>query len=346
MDRVSVVIPTRNRRDLVQALLLNLRAQTVTPAEIIVVDDGSEDGTAEAAVELGARVIEGRTLGFARAVNLGVQASRHQWVAVLNNDLELESEWLARLLEAAEAARAWFACGKLLDFRRAGRIDGTFDLLSRGACAWRAGHGRPDGPLWNCPRTVQFAGFTAVLLRRELFERVGWLDERFHSYLEDVEFCLRCALAELHGVYVPAARGRHAGSATLGRWSRESVRLIARNQLWLIAKHYPDGWFKLYGRAVVAAQWLWGLTAARHGAFGAYLRGKQQGWQGFRDIRESSPRPKAPERLQAVLRDSERQIRSLQEQGGWDWYWRAYFLAVGSGGADSGAAPGPAGAVA
>jgi len=334
MRRVTVVIPSRNRRDLLEALLPRLRRQTAAPAEILVVDDGSSDGSAEAAAQLGARVIRlPHPAGFAAAVNCGLRETRTYWAAVLNNDVEPAEDWLERLLRAAESHSAWFATGKLLQQAEPERIDGTFDALCRGGCAWRVGHGRRDGAPWNQVRQICFTGFTAALLRRELFEKVGYLEERFQSYLEDVEFCLRCAVAGCRGIYAPEARGRHAGSATLGRWRSETVRLIARNQLLLVAKHYPEDWRKRYGRAVLAAQALWGLVAARHGRLRAYFRGKQEGMQMFRLFRSAGSRRADPERLAAVLAESEAEIRRLQDQTGWDAYWKLYFRLAGTPGA-------------
>ena len=71
--------------------------------------------------------------------------------------------------------------------------------------------------MWDRPRTVRFVPFTATLFRTDLFRKIGGLDERFRSYLEDVDFCLRCAKHGYHGMYVPRAVATHEGSATLGR---------------------------------------------------------------------------------------------------------------------------------
>lgn len=329
MERASVLIPNWNGRARLEGLLVRLREQTLAPAQVVVADDGSDDGSAEAAARLGAEVVRLKQhRGFAAAVNAGWRACREEWIALLNNDVAPAPDWLERLVEAAGAHKAWFACGKLLRGGDARRLDGTFDLVCRGATAWRAGAERADGPLWDRPRRIRFAGFAATLVRRELFEVAGPLEERFQSYLEDVEFCLRCALRGLDGVYVPQARGSHAGSATLGRWSAAGVRLIARNQLLLVARHYPPDWKRRFGRAVLAAQALWGLLALRRGVFRAWLEGKQEGLKMFRSMRASA-QPADPVHLAALLSESEQEILALQQQAGWDPYWRLYFLLAG-----------------
>ncbi len=153
-------------------------------------------------------------------------------------------------------------------------IDGTYDALCCGGTAWRCGSGCPDGPLWNVEKRIGFAPFTAVLARKAFFDAAGFLEEGFGSYLEDVEFGIRCAKRGLFGVYVPDAVAFHRGSATLGYWHPATVRRIARNQLLLVARHYPQGWFRRYGWKVIVAQGLWGLVALRHGSLWAWIQGR------------------------------------------------------------------------
>ncbi len=123
------------------------------------------------------------------------QAATGDWIAILNNDVEIADDWLARLLGRALARDAWFAAGKLVASQRPAYLDGAWDAMCRGACAWRCGAARPDGPIWNRERNIRLAPFTAALFRAELFRRVGLLDDLFESYLEHVDFGIRCAIA-------------------------------------------------------------------------------------------------------------------------------------------------------
>ena len=173
----------------------------------------------------------GRNRGFAAAVNRGVEASRSEWIAILNNDVILDSRWLEELLAAVKPEDVHFGTGKILRADDASTIDATFDEVSRGACAWRCGTARPDAPAWNEPRTIRIAPMTAALFRRTLFQEIGALDETFESYLEDVDFGLRCAFAGRSGVYTPAAVARHIGSATSGEWNKDTVRRMLVDQL-------------------------------------------------------------------------------------------------------------------
>ncbi len=324
MAEVTAVIPTWNQRELLVRLLRDLGRQTRPPMEVIVVDNGSMDDSVAAASRHGARVISlGRNVGFCSAVNRGIRESRGDWVAILNNDVRLEPGWLERLMDAAQATGAWFAAGKIYREGSPATLDATFDAISRAACAWRCGQGRTDGPAWSQGREVSFIPFTAALLRKELFHRVGLLDEEFESYLEDVDFGLRCAVSGHTGRYVPQAVAHHRGSATLGAWHPDTVRRMARNQVLLVAKHYPPHWWIRFGWPVLIGQLLWGFVAARHGRGWAYLRGKLDGLRRFRRLRRQT-RPAA--NLDRVLRQSEDAIHRLQQETGFDRYWRAYFL--------------------
>lgn len=327
MSGVTVVVPNWNRRDLVERLLDRLCNQTHPIQDIVIVDNGSHDGSVELARSKGARVIAlEENKGFAAAVNRGIREARTEWVAIVNNDVDPAPDWLSKLAKAVSRPRVWFATGKLRNAAQPARIDGTFNLINRGACAWQAGSGREDGPLWNEPRRIHFAPLTAGLFRAELFRKVGLLDERFGSYLEDVDFGLRCAMRGCYGVYAPEASATHIGSATLGAWSTETVRLIARNQVLLLARHYPARYLVRYAWPIFVSQLLWGFLAARHGRGLAYLRGKLQGMALFWGVRRQAAREGLCRRgLSKVIEHSEIEIYRLQKRCGFDAYWRLYF---------------------
>jgi len=331
MRAVAVVIPNWNGAKLLEQFLPSVFQQTLPPARVVVVDNGSADGSVEMARRLGAEVIEmGSNRGFAAAVNRGVAETSEPLIAIVNNDARLAPDWLMRLTQAMEETGAHLATGKILSERQPDTIDGAFDLLSRGGTAWRAGAGMPDAVFSaseKVRRMVSFVSLTAALVRREAFERAGPLDEEFESYLEDVEFSLRCARLGLQSVYEPGAVAWHRGSATLGAWHADTTRRIARNQVMLVAKHFPDGW---PWRAVLVGQLLWGAVAMRHGAGVAYWRGKWQGWRGYAAWRKRSNWARREDGIAEILGASEADMARLQKQTGWQSYWRCYFRLAGT----------------
>lgn len=318
------MVPVWNGRERLLRLLDKLAGQSHPIAEILVIDNGSTDGAPEGAGQQGARVLEmGFNAGFSRAVNRGVEACRTELVAIVNSDVEPAPDWLARLVEAMRDREVWFATGKTMQAADPHRVDGAYDTICRGACPWRAGSGRRDGPAFSSRRKIRLASATATVYRTELFRLVGGFDPVFESYLEDVDFSLRCACRGLGGVYVPEAKALHEGSASLGRWHADSVRRMARNQLYLVAKHYPPPLLLRFAWPILVAQGLWGLVTLRHGALQACLKGK---WEGARNFSALRPRSYPDCDLSQLLRESEREIREVQRQTGFDWYWRLYFL--------------------
>lgn len=314
---VAAVIPHWNRRDLLDPLLTSLNAQTVPFDKIILVDNGSTDDSAEFAERNNATVLRlEKNLGFAAAVNRGIASTNADWIAILNNDVTLAPNWLEQILKT----EASFATGKILNAADHSLIDATFDEISRAACAWRCGQGRPDAPVWNLPRTIRMAPMTAAIFRRSLFTELGPLDENFGSYLEDVDFGIRCALAGFEGEYVPSAVAYHRGSATLGMWNKDTVKRIARNQILLTCKYFQGQprW------PIVAGQMLWGLVALRHFRGASYVRGKISGWNAARALYREKITI-SEDRISRFANSSEQQIFALQKQTGFDRYWRVYF---------------------
>jgi GT2 family glycosyltransferase len=313
----TAIIPVHNRADLLASLLDTIARQTVPFAETIVVDNASTDGAAELARARGCRVIAmNENAGFARAVNTGWKAASTEWVAILNSDVELDARWLACL--SGIAGSTSFVTGTILDATNRRTVDGTYDLVSRAACAWRAGHG--DNAQQGSITPIAIAPATACLFRRDTLARLGGFDETFGSYLEDVDLGLRCLRRGFTGVYVPDALAWHHGSATLGRWNPRVVRLISRNQLLLVARHFDRALFRSCLWPIVAGQLLWGLAALRHGRPLAWLAGKIDGLRGFR--LDAAPCP----RLREFLSSSECEIQRRAQ----DPYWRWYFRLTGS----------------
>lgn len=313
-QEVTAVIPVFNGRELLRKLLASIFAQTVPFQEVIVVDNGSSDGARELAQEFGCRVISmGYNAGFAKAVNRGTQEAGTGWVAILNSDVELAADWVEQCLRVEPQGS--FVTGKLLKSSDTAILDGTYDLLSRSGCAWRAGHGQPDGG--DCePVRIFLAPGTACIFQRDVLASLGSFDETFESYLEDVDLGLRCVRAGFWGFYVPRARATHAGSATFGAWNARVVRLISRNQLLLIAKHYDSRLFRRWWWPILVGQMLWGLLAVRHGAGIAWLRGKWEALRGFRFTGEAS------REIEEFIRSSEAEIRSRAGGAYWRWYFR------------------------
>ena len=163
-----------------------------------------------------------------------------------------------------------------------------------------------------------------------------------------MDFGLRCAALGLAGRYVPAATAWHRGSAALGRWHRDTVRRIARNQVYLIARHYPPRLRRRWMWPILVAQVSWGAVALGHGRGWAWLLGKWEGcwaWWGRQSVpivcRQTTKGDGPPHRSQTTksdgLPDWEKVLEVLCEsgeraiRGAPGFYWRLYFLLTGGG---------------
>lgn len=312
---VAAVIPVHNGAGLLRRLLATIEDQTIALAEIVVVDNASTDGAPELARSSGCRVIGmSENAGFARAVNRGWRSTQCEWIAILNSDVELDSRWLERLLDAA--TNASFATGMILSAADHRVVDGTYDLVSRAGCAWRAGFGERARDSVRESFPISIAPATACLFRREVLDRLNGFDEGFISWLEDVDLGLRCLREGLTGVFVPHAIAYHHGSATFGKWDPRAVRLISRNQLMLVARHYDPALFRSCFWAILMGQLLWGLVALRHGRLLAWLGGKVEA------IRTFHLRGSSSQRLREFLAASETEIRGRARDPYWRWYFR------------------------
>jgi GT2 family glycosyltransferase len=330
MNTISVVIPTWNRADLLQSVLGNLAEQTRQPDEIVVVDNGSRDNSADIARAHGARVIRyEENRGFAVAVNEGISQSKGDWILILNNDVVLRRDWIERLTASVWRESSAFGVGKLLRPDGSDEIDGSWDLVSRAAYAWRCGYGKKDGSVWSSRRTIHFAPMTAALFSRKVFETIGLLETRFESYYEDVDFGVRCALAGISGTYEPAAVGTHMSKTTLGKSSYRVYFLSGRNQVLILAKYYSTRTLLRFAWPILVGQILALVAAAKQRNFWAALRGKLvaiRRWGAFRPNATSDWQ----RQVERTFSQSEREIRTLQREVGYDSYWRLYFSLVRS----------------
>ncbi|MEY2734565.1 MAG: hypothetical protein RL340_1624 [Gemmatimonadota bacterium] len=238
---VSIIIPTLDGRELLHHALRAVATQRHRDFEVIVVDNGSADGTREmlAAEWPEVRVVAlGCNVGFAAAVNHGIRAARGAVVVLLNNDTEVDPDWLGHLVAPLRDDPTIASCAsRVLDFEARDRIDSAGDQL--GFVASQIGHGALDGPRYRVPRDVLSACAAAAAYRRDALEQIGGFDEWYVSYLEDVDVGVRLCLAGFRCRYVPEAVVYHRGSQTARRRPVERFHLIVRNTLVLFLRYMP-----------------------------------------------------------------------------------------------------------
>jgi GT2 family glycosyltransferase len=278
--RAAALVVNWNAGRLLDRCLAALFAQTVPLTAVVVVDNGSDDGSADGLEHRfpGVRVLRpGRNLGFAAANNLAAAAvPEAEWIALVNPDAFPEPGWLAAIARAAAAHPAYsFFASRLVSARDPRRLDGTGDVYSASGLAWRRDHGRPVAEAPAAASEVFSACAAAALYRRDAFLEVGGFDESFFCYFEDVDLAFRLRLAGHRCLYVPDAVVHHVGSALTRRGSDFAVYHGHRNLVWTYVKDMPWplvltclpqhlllnlvslAWFTLRGqpRAIFRAKW-------------------------------------------------------------------------------------------
>jgi GT2 family glycosyltransferase len=241
--RVSVAVVAYESGPTLSECLAALSAQTVRDLEVILIDNASRDGAAQAAARAHpeATFIANReNLGFAAAVNQAARLARGQWLALLNPDAFPERTWLEALLAAADAhPKVRCFASRQLMAEDPGRLDGLGDVMSASGFAFRGGYGQAD-PGLDGPCFVFSACGGAMLVDRALFLEMGGFDERLFCYCEDVDFGYRLQLRGERTLLVPAAVVRHVGSASSGGPRSEfAVFHGTRNRLWVYLKDTP-----------------------------------------------------------------------------------------------------------
>lgn len=243
VPKVSVVIPVWNGREHLGMVLSSLRAQTTDDFDVTVVDNGSTDGTLAYLREEWPEVRAvplAENVGYAGGATRGVDATRGEHVAFLNDDMELEPDWIERLTaELEEDPRLGVVTSKVMFHHDRNLIyQAGFEFYVYGWCATR-GVNEPDEGQYDV-RLPSVGGTGAgSIYRRAALERAGGFDEDYFMYCEEVDLGLRVLLAGYTGLYVPAPVAFHIAGAKAGKTPELQRRLFYRNQLLTWVKDVP-----------------------------------------------------------------------------------------------------------
>jgi GT2 family glycosyltransferase len=289
--KVAVIVLSWNGREDTLACLRSLKSESV---EVIVVDNASSDGSADAVAQefLNAELVQNeRNLGYAGGMNVGLRTALERGadaMLLLNNDVEVEQGAIAALAAAAEGAGA--VCPLITFADDPGKVwyaGASFDPR-RGYNGRHRGFGDPAANFTEIGRTDRACG-AAMLIPRQALERVGTFDEELFAYQEDTEWSLRARAAGLPIVVEPSARVRHkVSAATGGEGSPTALYYSVRNTLEVCERHAPLGRLGTWRRRLTVL-----LTYSAQALLGrgrrARLRGVHDGWHDFR-ARRFGPR--------------------------------------------------------
>jgi len=244
VEKVSVVIINWNSGPWLKRCLEGVAKQSRPPDKILLVDNGSKDGSLDGvgALVSNLEIIHSETnLGFAAGNNLALQNIHDcEWVALLNPDAIPEKDWLESLLTFAYAnPRFHFFATKMLNQSCPDIIDGAGDIYHLSGLGWPRGEGHKDDALYSAAQECFSVCGGSGMYRFDIMKAVGGFDESFFCYCEDTDLAFRLRLAGYRCCYVPEAVVHHVGSASTGKKSDFSVYYGHRNLVWTYFKNMP-----------------------------------------------------------------------------------------------------------
>ena len=243
MREAAVIIPNWNGMKYLERCLTSLRKQSVRDLEVLLVDNGSEDGSAEYVERNFPEVRLVRlpeNTGFCHAVNTGIRMTDSRYVILLNNDTVCAPDFAGRLIEAISSRKNCFSVQALmLRMDDPSIVDDAGDYYCALGWAFAAGRGKKAG-MFDRDRKIFASCAGAAIYRRSVLEEIGLLDEAHFAYLEDIDLGYRARLAGYENRLCAGAKVLHAGSASSGSAYNEfKVKHASRNSIYLIYKNMP-----------------------------------------------------------------------------------------------------------
>ena len=241
MKKVTVIIPNYNGLKFMEPCFEALDRQTTDDYQVLVVDNGSTDGSVEWLKEREIpSIFLDKNTGFCGAVNIGLKAAETPYVILLNNDTEVCEDFVAQMIRAIEKSPSIFSVScKMIQLYQKDLMDDAGDMYTVLGWAYQRGVGQSAAG-YNKEREIFSACAAAAIYRREVFEAIGYFDEMHFAYLEDIDVGYRAKIAGYHNRYCPDAVVYHAGSGTSGsKYNSFKVKLAARNNIYLNYKNMP-----------------------------------------------------------------------------------------------------------
>lgn len=242
--KVSVITPNYNGEKFLDKYFKSLELDSEYIGEVIIVDNGSSDSSLDYiennSFTFPVVVIENsQNLGFAPAVNQGIEKSRHDYIFSLNNDTEIKEGSIKAMIDLIRGNDVFSVQAKMLQAQNRELVDDAGDEYN--LLGWT----KKTGENQNSDKYVQVneifsscAG--ASLYKKSIFDEIGLFDDEFFAYMEDVDLAIRSQIYGYRNLLCPDAVVYHIGSATSGsRYNEFKVRIAARNNVWTVYKNLP-----------------------------------------------------------------------------------------------------------
>jgi len=242
--KTTIIIPNYNGIEYLENCLLSLQKCEPNDFHMIVVDNGSTDGCVELLKQkfptVEAVFLPGN-IGFAPAVNRGLELVKTPYALLLNNDVTVEPDFVLRMEETMDAHKNCFSVSaKMLQMQKPELLDGAGDLYCALGWAFALGKGKTVADHYTKPAKIFSSCGGAAIYRMDILREIGFFDENHFAYLEDVDLGWRARIHGYENRYEPSAVVYHAGSGFSGsRYNEFKINLSSRNSIYLILKNMP-----------------------------------------------------------------------------------------------------------
>lgn len=252
---ISIVIPNYNGAKYILECIKSVYDQVDIKREIIVVDNNSNDESLNLIKRHYADIsllINESNFGFAKAVNQGIRYSNADFVILLNNDAFARPGFVQSLLNCINSdSKIFSVSAKMLSYSNPELIDNAGDQLCLTGWAFKTGDGKHHS-LFNEEKTIFSSCAGAAIYRKSVFHEIGFFDEVFFAYLEDVDVGFRANIFGYKNVFCPAAEVLHIGSATSGsKYNDFKIKISARNNIYMLYKNLPNSLLILLGAFII-----------------------------------------------------------------------------------------------
>lgn len=253
--KVSIVTPNYNGLKFLNSYFESLAIQSRFIEEIIIIDNNSQDGSIQFIEEfmnspnykIPIKLIKNTdNLGFASAVNQGIKIAKSEFIYSVNNDVELEYDALENIINATCDAISNgdnpFSCAsKMVQFHNRNLIDDAGDEYTLLSWTKKSGDGQSVNKSRYLEKREIFTSCAgAALYRKSVLEEIGFFDDNFFAYVEDIDLGYRAQIYGYNNYFIPESIVYHYGSGTSGsRYNEFKIKLAARNNVWLIYKNFP-----------------------------------------------------------------------------------------------------------
>lgn len=284
---VSFIVVNWNGRHLLDDCIKSLLNQRCNYFEIILVDNGSVDGSASYIESKypSVKVIplkENR--GFAGGNIEGLKYAQGEFIALINNDATIKEDWLETMMEAMSKDSTVGICASKIIVDGTDTIDSVGEIYSTAFMSLKVGEGEPANK-FNSEMTLPGACAAAAIYRKKMLDAIGFLDDDYFLNYEDTDLHIRAWLSGWRCLFVPGARANHKVSSTLGDLSDGAVYYLSRNSEWVWMVNVPFYFMVRYLHQRMAAEFLTFLYICFiKNKWRSYFMGKLDAVKGIRKV--------------------------------------------------------------